>query len=150
MKNIRKYSIILSLLLLFSGCQHKSNAVVSGNIIKAIKPQQDTVNNTVLNTNTDEMVNNLDGLLLINIVLPKNWKLDKSEKAEYSFIDEKGENKGTVNAITYMDNFDFLTQMPNHSSVTKDEYINIPLGRCRLITLDADNGTAASGNYGNT
>jgi len=78
-------------------------------------------------------------------VLPKNWKLNKSEKVIYNFIDEKGNNIGTVNAIRYMDKFDILTLMPNHSSVTNDEYINMPLGICRLITLDSDNGTVASG-----
>jgi len=71
--------------------------------------------------------------------------LNESEKVEYSLIDEKGNSIGTVNAIKYMDKFDILTQMPNYSSVTNDEYISIPLGKCRLITLDSDNGTAASG-----
>jgi hypothetical protein len=92
-----------------------------------------------------EIVNNPDSLALLNIALPKNWKIDKSEKVVYNLLDEKGENRGTVSAINYMDNFNYLTQMPNHSSVTNDEYIDIPLGKSRLITLDSDNGTAASG-----
>lgn len=90
-------------------------------------------------------VNNPEGLLLLNIVLPENWSLDRSQKVVYNFLDEKGENKGTIHASNYLDNFEFLTQMPNHSAVTNDEYIDIPLGMCRLITLDSDNGSAASG-----
>lgn len=34
---------------------------------------------------------------------------------------------------------------PNHSSIINDEHIDISLGKCILITLDADNGTATSG-----
>ncbi|MEK4996992.1 hypothetical protein BK121_26790 [Paenibacillus odorifer] len=94
---------------------------------------------------SNEIVNNQDSLTLLNIVLPKDWKLDKSETVVYNFLDENDENRGTVSAINYMDNFNFLTQMPNHSSVTNDEYIDLPLGKSRLITLDSDNGSAASG-----
>lgn len=138
MKNNKKYLIVLFLLLLFSGCQNKSN-VIKDSAVKTTKPQQSN------NTNTNEIVSNPNSLLLLNIVLPKNWKLNKSEKVVYNFIDEKDENRGTVNAINYMDNYDLLTQKPNHSSVTNDEYVNIPLGKCRLITLDSDNGTPSSG-----
>jgi hypothetical protein len=38
--------------------------------------------------------------------------------------------------------------MPNHCSVTKNEAINMPLGGCRILTLDTDNGTASSGIIG--
>lgn len=148
MKNNKKYLIIVFSILLFSGCQNKAN-VINESTVKATKPQQISAtnlnNNTDKNNNEKEIVNNADSLLLLNIVLPENWKLDKSEKVVYNFIDEKGENRGTVTAINYMDNYDFLTQKPNHSSVTNDEYINIPLGKCRVITLDSDNGTPSSG-----
>ena len=148
MKNKKRYLIILFWLLIFSGCQNKSNDI-EDNTVKSTMPQQSSANNInnniENNTNTSEIVSNPDSLLLLNIVLPENWKLDKSEKVVYNIIDEKGNNIGTVNAINYMDKFDLLTQKPNHSSVNNDEYINIPLGKCRLITLDSDNGTAASG-----
>ena len=148
MKNKKRYLIILSLLIFFSGCQNKSNDI-NDNKVKSTKLQQSStsnINNSIQNNNnTSEIVNNPDSLLLLNIMLPENWKLDKSEKVAYTFIDEKGNNIGRVNAINYMEKFDLLTQMPNHSTVTNDEYINIPLGKCRLITLDSDNGTAASG-----
>ncbi|MDF2533019.1 MAG: hypothetical protein K0Q65_2600 [Clostridia bacterium] len=125
MRNVKRYLIILFLLLLFSGCQNTSNDINYNN--------------------TSEIINNPDSLSLLNIVLPENWELDKSEKVVYKFMDEKGNDIGTVGAINYIDKFDLLTQKPNHSSVINDEYINIPLGKCRLITLDTDNGTAASG-----
>jgi len=148
MKNKKRYLIILFWLLIFSGCQNKSNDI-EDNTVKSTMPQQSSANNInnniENNTNTSEIVSNPDSLLLLNIVLPENWKLDKSENVVYNFIDEKGNNIGTVNAISYMEKFDLLTQKPNHSSVNNDEYINIPLGKCRLITLDSDNGTAASG-----
>lgn len=132
-------------LLIFSGCQIKSNDI-NDNAVKSTIPQQSSITNIIENnTNTSEIVNNPDSLLLLNIVLPQNWKLDKSERVVYNFIDDKGNHIGTVNAINYMDKFDVLTEKPNHSSVNNDEYINIPLGKCRLITLDSDNGTAASG-----
>ncbi|WP_127532698.1 hypothetical protein [Paenibacillus kobensis] len=35
--------------------------------------------------------------------------------------------------------------MPNHSSIEREEAIDLPIGKCQLITLDADNGPAASG-----
>lgn len=100
---------------------------------------------SVLNNDTSQIESNPDSLLSLSIVVPKNWNLDTSEKFRYKFIDEKSENRGSVDAIAYKDNFDLITQMPNHSVVNNDEYIGIPLGKCRLITLDADNGTAASG-----
>lgn len=145
MKNNRKILIILFSLLLLSGCQNKSN-IVNDSAIKPTKSQQ--VNNANINTvsnNTYELEINQSGLLLLDIVLPENWSLDKSEKVVYNFIDEKGENRGSINAWNYIENFDFLTQMPNHSSITNDEYIDIHLGNCRLITLDSDNGSASSG-----
>lgn len=70
---------------------------------------------------------------------------DTSQKVIYSLLDEKGEHRGMISALNYVDNFDLLTQKPNHSSVTNDEYMDLPLGKCRLITLDFDNGPAASG-----
>lgn len=107
-----------------------------------------STSNSQQNINSNEVISSDDCLSEINFVLPKNWSVDKSQKSEYKIIDEKGENVGLINAIEYTDDFDLLTQKPNHSSVTKDEYIDVPLGKCRLLTLDSDNGTAASGIVG--
>lgn len=99
--------------------------------------------------NTNETQNSLEQLLsLLNIVPTKNYKIDKSQKTYYKITDGNGNNIGEIYADTYKEDFDLLAEKPNHSSVTKDEYIDIPLGKCRLITLDADNGTAASGIIG--
>ena len=84
-------------------------------------------------------------LTTLNIVLPPNWHLDTSAKVEYFFVDDKGENVGWVTSYKYTENFDFSNVKPNHSSIINDEYIDIPLDKCKLFTLDADNGTAASG-----
>lgn len=100
----------------------------------------------ILNTNNSSQTGNKeDYLKFLNIILPQNWNVDKSQQLSYGIKDEKGENRGYIGTMDYVDNFDFLKQMPNHSSVAKDEYIDIPFGKCRLITLDADNGSAASG-----
>jgi hypothetical protein len=82
-------------------------------------------------------------LTALNIVLPTNWHLDTSAKVQYLFVDDKGVSRGWVISNQYTDNYTF--PQPNHSSIINDEYIDIPLGKCRLYTLDADNGTAAQG-----
>lgn len=135
MKNNKKFLIVLSLVILLSGCSNKSNDVNSTSV-----KTKEVTNNNVSNNDTNQIEYTPDKLQLLNIVLPQSWKLD-----QYKFTDEKGENRGEVSAINYMDNFDVLTVKPNHSSVTKDEYIDVQLGKCRLVTLDMDNGTAASG-----
>jgi hypothetical protein len=81
----------------------------------------------------------------LKIILPHKWHLDKSNKNIYNFMDEKGNYKGYIIKDKYNSNFDLLAQRPNHCSVMKDESIEIPLGTCRLLTLDTDNGTASSG-----
>lgn len=86
-----------------------------------------------------------DDLRSLDIILPNNWWLDKTNKNIYIYFDEKGKEIGFISASTYKKDFDLLTQKPNHSSVTYDDYIDISLGKCRLLTLDSDNGTAASG-----
>jgi sortase B len=82
-------------------------------------------------------------LTKLNIVLPTSWHLDTSAKVQYFFVDDKGVSRGWVISNQYTDNFVF--PQPNHSSITNDEYIDIPLGSCRLYTLNSDNGTAAQG-----
>jgi hypothetical protein len=101
--------------------------------------------NTIKTTFKDnnELNSNIDYLASLNIVLPQNWHVDTSQKVLYDLINEKGENGGFVSTSAYEENFDF--EKPNHSSIINDEYVNIPFGKCRLITLDVDNGTAASG-----
>jgi hypothetical protein len=94
------------------------------------------------------LVNTPDMLALLDVELPDGWQLDKREKAVFYLLNEKGERRGSVGAYQFKENFDLLTQMPNHSTVVYDEWIEIPLGKTRFITLDADNGPAASGAVG--
>jgi len=111
-----------------------------------VKKTKSTTSINLKNTKpAAKLINNKDYLSELNFVLPKNWSIDKNQKFEYGIIDEKGKSIGLINSIQYVDGFDLLTQKPNHSGITKDEYIDVPLGKLRLITLDSDNGTAASG-----
>lgn len=125
------------LLLLVTGCG--SPAVVNNNESNA------QINNSSINNLDKVNNNNNNDLTSLNIKLPSNWHLDTSDKVQYYFTDEKGEKRGFVALSAYKDKGSFDFEKPNHSSVINDEYIDIPLGKCRLITLDADNGTAASG-----
>src|SRR5690606_6315339 len=86
---------------------------------------------------TSNIINNQEGLTMLNIVLDENWEIDQREQIVYHFIDDKGENRGSVSAIHYIDSFNLLTQLPNHSSVINDEYMDTSMGQTRLITLDS-------------
>lgn len=119
--------------------------IISSNTNKSIAKSPQRANNTDESNNSSQAENKENYLSLLSIILPQNWSIDKNQQVSYDIKDAKGESRGSIDTADYVDNFDALTQMPNHSSVSKDEYIDIPLGKCRLITLDADNGTAASG-----
>jgi hypothetical protein len=100
-------------------------------------------------TISTETVISKDQLSKLNFILPKNWSIDKSSNLEYGIIDENGKSVGTIDGSAYEEGFDLAKQQPNHSEVRKDEYIDTPLlGKIRLLTLDSDNGTAASGIVG--
>ena len=81
----------------------------------------------------------------LDISLPANWKLESENQIAHNFVNENGENAGYLFINEYDSTYNLMTQKPNHSSVTGDENFDVPLGKCRLLTLDADNGTAASG-----
>lgn len=89
--------------------------------------------------------NYADSLKAINIALPKNWRLDTSNNMEYAFIDDKGNNVGSISVMPYAPGRDFSTQLPNHSEKINEETLQLPIGSCVLFTLDSDNGSAASG-----
>jgi len=137
---MKKYIIPLLFLLLLSGCSSKAAA-------KDIKTLSDIKqpNNEASVKSTNKQTDSNYNLTSLNIVLPANWNLDTSDKVQYKFADEKGKTRGWVSSMKYEEDFDFSKVKPNHSSIINDEYIDIPLGKCRLVTLDADNGTAASG-----
>lgn len=84
-------------------------------------------------------------LSALHIELPPSWHLDTTDNRYYVFTDDKGEHRGSISSSKYEADFNFQNVKPNHSSIINDEYIELPLGKCRIITLDADNGTAASG-----
>jgi len=134
MKKTILYSFILVVLMLLSGCTLFYQAA-----------GKESNKNSIEHS---EITNNEASLALLSIILPQHWSIDKSEKVVYQILDQDNVNKGTISAINYIENFDLLTQMPNHSSVTNDENVDIPLGKARLVTLDSDNGSAASGKTG--
>ncbi|HEY5561677.1 MAG TPA: hypothetical protein VIK72_07980 [Clostridiaceae bacterium] len=84
-----------------------------------------------------------DSLKAIQFTLPPNWHLDTTQKVQYTFIDDKGNNVGYVAAMDPSD--DLKYSMPNHSSLISEETLPLPIGTCDLMTLDSDNGSAASG-----
>ncbi|WP_156123831.1 hypothetical protein [Paenibacillus sp. FSL R7-0273] len=88
------------------------------------------------------------GLSSLVIELPEGWELDKGDKLNYLMVNERGEAAGRISSSPYEANYEFNHTLPNHSSVIDDETIQLPAGACRLITLDADNGPAASGKTG--
>lgn len=84
----------------------------------------------------------------LNMALPQNWKLDTSSSNILNFVNDKSEIAGFISINEYDSSYDLMSQKPNHSSVAGDESFDVALGSCRLLTLDADNGSAASGKTG--
>lgn len=82
------------------------------------------------------------------IELPADWELDKEDPMNYILKNDQGEAVGRISSSPYAADYEFKHALPNHSSVINDETIELPSGTCRLITLDADNGPAASGRTG--
>ncbi|WP_054941196.1 hypothetical protein [Paenibacillus ihuae] len=80
--------------------------------------------------------------------LPADWELDTGDQMNYLLKNDRGESVGRISSSPYVADFEFKHALPNHSSVINDETITLPAGVCRLITLDADNGPAASGATG--
>ncbi|SDW08472.1 hypothetical protein [Paenibacillus sp. CF384] len=81
----------------------------------------------------------------LELTLPKGWNLNTGDRFGASLTDENGDNLGGVVTYPYAGDFDFKFYKPNHSVITKEETIDTPIGSGKLYTLDADNGTAASG-----
>lgn len=81
----------------------------------------------------------------LELTLPKGWSLSTGGRFNASLTDENGMTVGSVVTYPYADDFDFKFYKPNHSEITNEELIDTPIGSGKLYTLDADNGTAASG-----
>ncbi|WP_337099154.1 hypothetical protein [Paenibacillus sp. YIM B09110] len=81
----------------------------------------------------------------LELPLPKGWHLSADDRFGASITDENGISMGSVVTYPYTDDFDFRSYKPNHSVMTNEEAIDTPIGSGKLYTLDADNGTAASG-----
>lgn len=128
MKYRKIWAIILLVIIVVTGCKHNKvndNGLTSENEVDFIDTEK-----------------NFDSIL---ISLPKGWKVSKDYSNLFSIIDENEVDKGDIWVMEYIEDFDLMTQHPNHSVVTNDEEIDLSLGKGRLLTLDSDNGTAASG-----
>ena len=84
----------------------------------------------------------------LELPLPKGWNSSTEDRFGASITDENGVNLGSVVTYPYADDFDFRSYKPNHSEIINEETIDTPIGSGKLYTLDADNGTAASGLIG--
>lgn len=100
---------------------------------------EDGTINTALPQSVQYLVSNLE------LTVPQGWTLNATERYNADINDENGNNLGNVTSYAYADDWDFKFYKPNHSEITTEETIDTPLGAIRLYTLDADNGTAASG-----
>jgi len=85
------------------------------------------------------------GISNLELTLPKGWSLNTEEHFGASLTDENGINLGSVVTYLYADDFSFKMYKQNHSEITYEEVIDTSIGSGKLYTLDADNGTAASG-----
>lgn len=80
----------------------------------------------------------------LELTLPDGWSLN-IDRFGASFADENGINMGGIVTYPFAKDFNFEMYKPNHSEITNEEAIDTPIGSGKLYTLDADNGTAASG-----
>lgn len=128
---MKKHIVLLLFILLLSGCANKP-------VLSNVETLPDNGQQEKASVKTYD-------LMALNIELPKGWKLDTTDKMQFNFVDDKSEIRGWVIADKFEDNNAFTQWKPNHSEITADENIDIPLGKCRLFTLDADNETAAAG-----
>lgn len=69
------------------------------------------------------------------------------ERKNYYIISGDG-YEGFIVSFILEDGFDSHNHLPNHSSIVDEEILDLPFGTAELITLDVDNGTAASGDSG--
>ncbi|WP_042200502.1 hypothetical protein [Paenibacillus camerounensis] len=129
----KKIIAALSLLVVLTGCFSSGS---EGNV------QVDADSQAAIASAGESQAYGLSSLV---IELPAGWELDRGDKLNYLMMNERGEAAGRISSSPYEANYEFKHAMPNHSSIINDETIQLPAGSCRLITLDADNGTAASG-----
>lgn len=122
--------ILLFIIVLASGC--KKNEVDSKDLNEII-------------IEFGDIENKFDS---IQITLPEAWYIKNDYKMMFSIMGDKGDKKGDIWFYEYSKGFDLKAQQPNHSEVTNYEEFDLPIGKVELMTLDVDNGSAASGIVG--
>ncbi|WP_426453895.1 hypothetical protein ACP26L_15820 [Paenibacillus sp. S-38] len=139
--------LLFVLLLVLGGCSgnHRVPAALNNPVTLTVSVNQ-TANagieqplETTVSTDSEYDVSNL------GFILPKGWNLSTGDRFYASLTDENGMNLGSIITYPYAEDFDFKFYKPNHSEITNEELIDTPIGSGKLYTLDADNGTAASG-----
>lgn len=124
------YIVLFLIIVLASGCK------------------KNEVDSQVLNEVIVEFGDIEDKFDSIQITLPEAWYIKNDYKMMFSIIDEKGDKKGDIWVYEYSKGFDLKAQQPNHSQVTNYEEFDLPIGEVEVMTLDVDNGSAASGIVG--
>lgn len=126
-------TLVLIFLLIITGCYSNAKQEKIEFLVQALEF-----------TNTD------DEITILYIAPPLqekiSFKLELNARNMYQLESEIYE--GWIVMIDSSDEFNLEENLPNHSVTIEDESITIPFGECRIITLDSDNGTAASGVIG--
>ncbi|PKM95603.1 MAG: hypothetical protein CVU84_02030 [Firmicutes bacterium HGW-Firmicutes-1] len=126
----RRYIILILIILCATGCKSNNNKM----------------DNMKFQNGSDVDFYNIEEKYdSILVDLPEDWQVNNDYKTIFNIIDEKGDKKGEIWVYEYKKDFDLKALQPNHSSITNDEEIDLSIGKGRVLTLDADNGTAASG-----
>ncbi|MGG1638697.1 hypothetical protein [Paenibacillus sp. NRS-1760] len=138
------------LVFVLAGCSDNQEDIASKNnhTNLSVSPTQ-KIENTIdsgehsKSSRPNSLIEN--GISNLELTLPKGWNLNMEDHFGASLTDENGINLGSVVTYPYTDDFSFNMYKPNHSEITYEEVIDTSIGSGKLYTLDADNGTAASG-----
>ena len=149
LKKIMRLIIIGILPLLISGCESNHEITEKAVIIKA-SIEAESVDISSESSHVEETSVNLKRLGFIDLegnievislnVLDIDFNI---ERKNYYLISGEG-YEGFIVSFALEDGFNSHKQLPNHTSIVDEEILDLPFGTVELITLDADNGSAAS------
>lgn len=95
-------------------------------------------------TNNEGLVNTI----YISSPLEERISFEREDNTRNMYLIESSVYEGWITMNNASKEFNLENNLPNHSKVIKDERMKIPFGEYRMITLDVDNGSAASGILG--
>ncbi|OME77194.1 hypothetical protein BK120_27085 [Paenibacillus sp. FSL A5-0031] len=142
--------VVQLLIFVLAGCSvNQEDIAPKNNQTNLSVSRNQNIDNTIdsgehsKSSQPNSMIEN--GISNLELTLPKGWNLNTENQFGTSLADENGINLGSVVTYPYTDDFSFNMYKPNHSEITHEEEIDTSIGSGKLYTLDADNGTAASG-----